>query len=185
MPTMTPRIICELAAHEGLIREAYKDSVDVWTWSIGITNSSGHSVHPRYLDKPQTLERCLEIYIWLLTTKYLPGVEDAFSGHSLTEGQLGAALSFHYNTGGIRKASWVKRWKAGDTAGAKSAFMNWSNPPEIIPRREKERDLFFDGTWTGDGRTTEYQVRKPSYKPNWSSGVRVDIAAIVEDILNG
>ena len=61
--------------------------------------------------------------------------------------------------------------------------MNWSSPPEIIPRRRKERDLFFSGTWTSDGRATEYPVSKPSYTPNWGGAKKVDIKDALEDIL--
>lgn len=38
---ITARVALELASHEGLVRQAYKDSVGVWTWSIGITSASG------------------------------------------------------------------------------------------------------------------------------------------------
>ena len=162
---LTARIVLELAQHEGLVREAYRDSQDVWTWSIGITSSSGHKVYPRYKDSPQTVLRCVEVYEWAIRTNYLPAVEEVFGNINLTEGQIGAALSFHYNTGGLRVAQWAKRFKSGDIAGAKASFMNWSSPTEIIPRRRKERDLFFDGTWVSDGTTLEYDVRKPSYKP--------------------
>lgn len=55
----------ELASHEGLVRRAYKDSVGVWTWSIGITNATGHNVE-RYIGKPQTRQHCLAIYVWAL-----------------------------------------------------------------------------------------------------------------------
>ncbi len=166
---VTARAALELISHEGLIREAYKDSAEVWTWSIGITNSSGHKVYPRYKDNPQTIERCLEVYKWLLLKKYAPAVHEVFSGFELTEEQFAAALSFHYNTGGIRRASWARQWKAGETNKAYRSFMNWSKPPEIIDRRKKERDLFFKGKWTNIGHVTEYKVRKPSYKPNWNS----------------
>ncbi|MGI9481201.1 MAG: lysozyme [Hyphomicrobiales bacterium] len=82
-----------------------------------------------------------------MRNKYAPAVEDVFQGHALTEAQFGAALSFHYNTGGIRRASWAKLWKAGQIAAARKAFMNWSKPKSIIKRRKAERDLFFDGRW--------------------------------------
>ncbi len=179
---ITSKIAGELIQHEGLVREAYKDSVGVWTWSVGVTSSSGHKVYPRYKDNPQPLKRCFEVYEWLLRTKYLPPVQRAFDGRTLTESQLGAALSFHYNTGGIGRASWVKKWLDGDIAGARSSFMNWRKPPEIIPRREKERDLFFDGTWTLSWKATEYQVNKPSYSPNWASATQIDIKDTLEEL---
>ena len=94
MRTLTPRIVGEILQHEGLAREAYRDSVGVWTWSVGITDASGHRVS-RYRDNPQPLERCLEVFVWLLTTRYLPAVLAAFGAREPTEPQLAAALSVH------------------------------------------------------------------------------------------
>lgn len=171
---LTKRIALEIAQHEGMVRQAYKDSVGVWTWSVGITSASGHHVE-RYIDNPQSMQRCLDVWVWVLG-KYADAVKRAFEGFELTENEFGAALSFHYNTGAIGRASWVQRWKAGDKAGARKAFMNWRSPAEIIPRRKAERDLFFDGTWTNDGTITEYtRVNSGSYTPVWSSALRVDI----------
>jgi lysozyme len=172
---LTAKVVAELIAHEAIVEECYKDSKGIWTWSVGVTNASGHRIHPDYLDKPQSTRICLEIFIQLLRDKYVPAVEAAFAGHPLTEAQFAGALSFHYNTGAIKTADWVRKWKAGDIAGAKNDIMNWRKPPEIIPRREKERDLFFDGKWSQDGKATVYPVRKPSYSPNFSAGKRVDV----------
>ena len=52
---ITVKIAQEIVSHEAIVREAYKDSVGVWTWSVGITNASGHKVFPRYKDNPQSL----------------------------------------------------------------------------------------------------------------------------------
>lgn len=177
---ITPRVALELASHEGLVRQAYKDSVGVWTWSIGITNASGHNVD-RYIGNPQTLERCLEVYVWALE-KYANDVRKVFKDKPLNEHQFAAAVSFHYNTGGIARASWVKKWLAGDVAGAKKDFMNWSKPKEIIPRREKERDLFFDGKWSNNGTVTEYTRVKANGQIDWSSAKRTNIKDEMERV---
>ncbi|UIJ43737.1 hypothetical protein LZK98_11610 [Sphingomonas cannabina] len=175
---ITVPVALEIAGHEALVQEAYLDSVKVWTWGIGVTDKSGHRVQ-RYKDNPQPIARCVEVFIWLLRTKYLPEVQDAFADCALTEAQLAAALSFHFNTGAIHRADWVRAWKMGSVETAHAAFMNWRSPASIIPRREKERDLFFDGVWSNDGTTLHYDVRKPSYTPNWSSARRIDISGEV------
>ena len=179
---ITPNIAAELIAHEGLVREAYRDVVGIWTWGIGVTSASGHKVYPRYVDNPQTLKRCFEVFEWLVRTKYLPPVQAAFAGHTLSEAELGAALSFHYNTGGIGRASWVKQWKAGNVSGARAAIMNWRKPPAIIPRRQKEQALFFDGVWSNTGTAVEYKVNKPSYTPDMGSAQSVAIKDVLEDL---
>lgn len=172
---LTERVALELIGHEAIVREAYKDSEGVWTWGIGVTSRSGHAVD-RYRDNPQTIQRCLEVYLWLCRTKYGPEVLAAFKGRPLTEAQFAAALSFHYNTGAIARADWVESWLAGNVQRARAEFMNWRSPPSIIERREKERDLFFDGRWSQAGTATVYEVvNKPSYSPRWSSARKVDI----------
>lgn len=179
---ITARIALELISHEAIVREAYKDSEGVWTWGVGVTSASGHRVE-RYKDNPQTIQRCLEIFAWLLRTKYGPDVVKAFAGRPLTEAQFGAALSFHYNTGAIRTADWVESWVAGQVDKARAEFMNWRKPASLIERREKERDLFFDGRWSGDGRATLLEVSKPSYAPRWSSARKVEVRADLEAAL--
>ncbi|HEX7720453.1 MAG TPA: hypothetical protein VF389_11655 [Woeseiaceae bacterium] len=171
---LTLRVAQEIIEHEAIVPEAYKDSVGVWTWGIGVTSASGHKVN-RYIDNPQPIERCIEIFVWLLRNRYVPGVEKAFAGHKLAEHELAAALSFHYNTGAIGRATWVKDFKRGHLGTARQSFMNWVTPPEITARRRKERDLFFDGRWSADGRATVYPVRKPSYAPNFRAGRQEDI----------
>lgn len=167
-------VLAELVSHEGIVLEAYKDSKGIWTWGIGVTNSSGHKVL-RYKDNPATLNKVLEIFEWLVRSKYLPAVEKAFT-RPLTKAQLAAALSFHYNTGAISRASWVKSFNKGDYGKAEQEIMNWRTPAEIVERRGKERDLFFHGKWSNDGTAVLYEkVNKPSYTPKWSSAKKVNI----------
>ncbi|WP_371346451.1 glycoside hydrolase family protein [Ancylobacter sp. IITR112] len=175
-------VALEVASHEGLVRQTYKDSKGIPTWSIGVTSASGHDVD-RYVGKPQPLEHCLAVFAWLLENKYAPAVRKAFGSRTLTQAQFAAALSFHYNAGAISRASWVKKWLAGDIAGARKAFMDWRKPAEIIPRREKERDLFFDGKWSNDGKITEYTRLTGKMTPDWGSARRVDARAALKAAL--
>lgn len=179
---LTARVAMEIIGHESIVREAYKDSEGIWTWGIGVTNASGHHVN-RYKDNPQTIARCIEIYLWLLRTQYIPDVLKAFEGYAISEGQFAAALSFHYNTGAIATADWVDDWKSGKTDLARTSIMNWRSPHAIIPRREKERNLFFDGEWASDGLATIYPVKKPSYRPDFAHPERVDIRPILNGLL--
>lgn len=178
---ITPKVALEVAHHEAIIREAYKDSVGVWTWSAGLTNASGHNVE-RYIGKPQPMRRCLEVFIWALED-YADDVRDVFKEHTLSEAQFAAALSFHWNTGAIHRASWVREWKKGNTAKAYNGFLAWRKPPEIIPRRKAERALFFSGKWSGDGMTTEYTRLTSRKTPVWGSAVKRDISDIIAELL--
>jgi len=181
---ITVRSHMEIICHEAIVLQAYKDSVGVWTWGVGVTDKSGHKVHPRYLGNPQTITRCLEVYEWLIRTKYLPEVRAAFGRVQLNEHQLAAALSFHWNTGAIHRASWVDSFKRGNVGQAKHEIMNWRKPAEIIKRREAERDLFFDGRWTSRGTTARIIPRVFSNgNPNWGSSYQKDIGLELTDVL--
>lgn len=179
---LTARGCMELVGHEAIVCEAYKDSLGIWTWGIGVTDGSGHKV-ARYIDNPQPISKVLEIFIWLVRSKYLVDVRKAFGSRQLTEAQLAAALSFHYNTGAIGKALWVKQWLNGHVDEARASFMTWRSPPSIIERREKERDLFFDGKWSSDGFAVVLPVRKPSYQPDFKHSHRVDIRPDLQQLL--
>ena len=61
---------------------------------------------------------------------------------------------------------------------ARKAFMSWSKPQDIIPRRKAERDLFFDGKWSNDGKATEYTKVTKSGNIVWSSAKRVRLPAM-------
>ncbi|RVQ67566.1 hypothetical protein EKN06_06340 [Croceicoccus ponticola] len=163
-PTITPRIAAELIHHEGLVREAYRDSVGVWTWSVGITDASGHRVG-RYRDQPQPLSRCLEVYLWALQNRYLPAVLDAFGAVRPEEHELAAALSFHWNTGAIGRAEWMRHLRESDRKRARRAMLDWCRPASLATRRKREQALFFEARWAGDGTAIVYEVAKPSYQP--------------------
>jgi len=173
-PLLSERMLLEIAEHEGLVLEVYLDSVGVPTWGFGVTAESGHAIG-RYKGRRSTVVRAIEVYEWLLRTKYLPEVLAAFKGRDLTEEQTTAALSFHWNTGAIGRAEWVKSFLKGQRQQAWLEFMNWSKPREIISRRKAERDLFFDGRWSGDGVVTFYERVRPNGAIDWSSARLIDI----------
>lgn len=180
---LTVRGAGELIGHEAIVLEWYKDSEGIGTWGIGVTNKSGHNVD-QYKDKPQTLEHVLEVYIWLLRKSYLPEVLKAFAGRALSEAQLSAALSFHYNTGAVLRTDWVQLWLAGKTADARKHFTShYLNGGDLQERRNKEAALFFDGKWAGDGKATILGVNKPSYTPSWKSAKRVPIVAALTEAM--
>ncbi len=180
---LTTRIAMEILSHEAIVREAYRDSVDVWTWGVGITEYSGHRILPRYQDNPQTLRWCLEVFLRVLHENYIPAVNACFDGYPLSECQFGAALSFQYNTGGLSKADWVQEWKDGEIEAARISIMNWRKPAQIIGRRTCECALFFDGVWSNDGTVKEYSVSKPTYYPDPDSKRPIAVQTVLEDLL--
>ena len=172
--TLTYRGALELASHEALVRQTYKDSVGVLTWCVGMTNATGHRVE-RYIGKPAPLQHCMNVFVWALRN-YAKQVDEAFAGVPLTEAQYAAALSFNWNTGAIKRATWVQYFRKGQIEKARQAFMNWTKPSEIARRRALERDLFFDGKWSNNGTMTEYTRVRANMQPDWSSAKRIDVS---------
>lgn len=171
----------EVATYEALIRQTYKDSEGVLTWSIGITAATGHEVK-RYIGKPSSVQNCINVYIWALE-KYAQEVDEAFGSFPLKQHERAGAISFHWNTGKIKTASWVKKFKAGDRAGAERAFLAYNKPKSIIGRRKKEADLIFRGKWSQTGLITEYTKVRANLTPIWASAVKIMITPEVERAL--
>ena len=62
------------------------------------------------------------------------------------------ALSFHFNTGAIRRATWVKKLRAGDAAAAEGGLKAWIKAggrtyKGLVRRRAEEADLIFRGVY--------------------------------------
>lgn len=166
--------LAEIASHEGIVTSKYRDSVGVYTIGIGHTASAG-SPNPVSISRELSIAEIMDIFAHDIA-KFEARVNKAFT-RKLTQSQFDAAVSFDFNTGGIHKATWVGKFNAGDTAGAKKSFMNWSKPKEIIPRRQKERDLFFSGKYSGGGYANVYPASNG--KVLWSAGKRVNVMSLM------
>jgi len=159
-----------IASHEGIVLSRYFDSVGVATIGIGHTKAAGNP-------DPATFAGSLMIgeAFGLLRhdiMKYEADVNRAVKV-PLAQHEFDALVSFHYNTGQIGKASFVKRLNAGDRAGAIKGIMDWRKPPEIIPRRAAERDLFKTGVYPAPFATV-YPADKNG-RVQWGQGKRVDL----------
>ena len=163
------RGLAEIAAHEGIVLSKYKDSVGVWTIGIGHTKNAG-APDPMTIKSDLPLKDVMEIFARDIA-KFEKRVSKAFK-RKLTQSQFDAAVSFDFNTGGIQRASWVKLFNSGNDQSARRAFMKWRKPREIIPRRQAECDLFFDGQYSGDGTANVYSATSKG-KVLWSSGRKV------------
>jgi lysozyme len=144
------RGIAALMMHEGIVPAPYLDSVGVWTFGVGHTAAAGapipHDI-PRGMpaDLDRALVRVMDVFRADLA-KYEAAVARAFP-NGIRQHEFDAAVSFHFNTGAIARATWAKHLRAGDTAAAARAIMSWLKPSKIYERREAERDLLLHGTY--------------------------------------
>jgi len=130
------------------------DSVKVLTYGIGHTAAAGEP-YPRNMtpgmpkDLDAELLRVFEVFRKDLE-KYEADVNRAIKVE-VSQHEFDAAVSFHFNTGGIHRASWVKALNNGDRSKAGMFIMNWKKPKTIIPRRKAEQNLFRNGIYPEGG----------------------------------
>ena len=167
---VTPKQAAFVTSLEGAVASPYYDSVGVLTWGVGHTAAAGApdpSTLPDNSDQP--LERVFSVFMKDLQ-RYADEVDRAIAVR-LTEAERGAAISFHYNTGAIGRAAWVRHLNEGRKDRAIASIMNWGRPPEIIPRRQRERDLLANGDW-GNLKATLYTAR--NRRVQWGSARIID-----------
>lgn len=168
--------LIEIASHEGIVTSPYRDSVGIWTVGIGHTASAG-APDPAKNRRDYSIDEIMEIFARDIA-RFENRVNAAFKVKP-TQAQFDAAVSFDYNTGGINRAGWLKDFNAGNASAARRAFMRWCKPPQIIPRRQKECDLFFEGRYSSAGKANLYPALNG--KVHWAQGRQVDIAALLNE----
>lgn len=128
---------------EGTVLTAYRDAVGRWTIGDGLTKSSG-VIDP----KPGmviTLEESDRLTKLALARNYEPAVNKAMPGANQHE--FDAGVLFHWNTGAIGRASWVRAWqdKVRDWGKISAKFMAWNKGGgKVLPGLTRRRRLEFN-----------------------------------------
>lgn len=141
-----------LALHEGIVPAPYLDGVGVLTYGIGHTAAAGE-VDPKDIPAgmPENLDEAVDTVVKLFmkaVTQYEDAVNKAIKV-PVEQHEFDAAVSFHYNTGAISRAAWVKHLNENpdDREGAAKKILNWMKPAMIKKRRTAEYTLFLTGTY--------------------------------------
>ena len=149
-----------LAMSEGIVPAPYLDSVGVWTFGIGHTAAAGIPDPAKMArGNPANLDGAVRVALRVFRddlASYEAAVTRALRV-PVEQHEFDALVSFHFNTGGIGRATLTRLLNEGDKAGAAEAFMGWRRPPEIIPRRQAEQRLFRGGVYPS-GRVPIYSV---------------------------
>lgn len=162
--------LIELAGHEGIVLEPYKDSVGVWTIGVGHTKAAGPP-DPKTSRKLE-LHEAIDLFKHDLKS-YVRDVNQVVK-IGINQHQFDALVSFHYNTGGIEEAALVQSLNAGHVDLAGEQFMNWRRPPSIIKRRKKEQRLFQHAVYSNRGEVPLYSATSDG-RVKWSSRKNVNI----------
>lgn len=149
--------IADLKSEEGVVLRAYRDVVGVWTIGCGLTAASG-VVKPKagMVITEVEADRLLKA---ALARNYEPTVEVAMAHVAESkvtrpkQHEFDAGVSFHFNTGAIKKAGWVKKWVAGASAhDVRSSLLQWAKGggkvlPGLVARRGREADMLLNGVY--------------------------------------
>jgi lysozyme len=173
MPTMTFSTdgLRELVGHEAIVQTRYLDSVKVWTIGIGHTAKAGPPDPKTYLGE-MPIDEVIALYRKDLV-RYVADVNKALTT-TVSQTEFDALVSFHFNTGGIFRASLVKSLNKGDRKLAAKQFLNWKSPPSIIGRRTKEQTLFATGAYQNGGKGLLVPADKAG-KVLWGKGKSIDL----------
>lgn len=155
----SPKGIAALEAEEGVVLRAYRCPAGIWTIGAGLTAASG-VVRPK-AGMVITKEAATALLGKALRQNYEPTVEMAMSvvsGSMVTrpkQHEFDAGVGFHFNTGAIKRASWVKKWVArASRADILKALKLWNKGggkvlPGLVDRREREAAMLLDGVYHG------------------------------------
>ena len=133
---------------EGLRLEAYKDPVGIWTIGYGTTAAAGLGITPKAGVK--ITEAQAEGYLLAALDKFAAGIRPAITA-PINENEWGAFLSLAYNIGpgAFKKSSALRKFNAGDKAGAANAILLWNKAggkvlAGLTRRRAAEKTLFLE-----------------------------------------
>lgn len=126
--------------------EAYPDpGTGAEPWTIG-WGSTGKGIGPGTV---WTQTQC-DARLLIDLSRYGTEVAEAIGDAPTTQNQFDALVSFHYNTGAIRRATLTKLHRQGRFDAAGREFMKWVNAggrplAGLVRRRQAERDLYQKG----------------------------------------
>lgn len=133
---------CARTRPDGLV-EAYPDPGSGGApWTIG-WGATGHGITSETVWTRQQCDDRLSSDL----RRYARDVNDALGGAPTSQAQFDALVSFHYNTGAIRRATLTRLHRAEDYRGALSEFSRWNRAggrvmEGLVRRRSAEARLY-------------------------------------------
>jgi GH24 family phage-related lysozyme (muramidase) len=156
--TTSPQGYTVIRSFEGRALKAYRDEVGVWTIGYGQTNNDasvlGFEIKAGTTITAQQAEDLLKVS---MVRRYEPAVNKAMGPGNPTQAAFDAGGSFHYNTGAIERATWVKDFVAHDTGAVRPHLMQWNKAggnvlAGLTRRRAREADMILLGDYGPEGK---------------------------------
>jgi len=149
----SPKGIDFLIAEEGLVPYAYNDPQTHATSGVAhplhrgpVTAADRAQWGPKAKPKPREL--VVRLLHEDLADRFEPAVRDTIK-KPLKAHQFDAlvSLAFNIGAGGFKGSTVARCLNQGDFRGAADAILMWKKPPELLPRRRRERELFLTGRY--------------------------------------
>lgn len=146
--TTSPRGRAALKLEEGDVLKAYRCPAGRWTIGVGLTKASGVvDPKPGMVITAGESDRLLTL---ALRRNYEPAVNAVMPGAA--QHVFDGAVSFHFNTGAIKRASWVRDWKARNWARVERSLKAWNKGggkvlTGLVRRREREYAMIRSGIY--------------------------------------
>lgn len=165
--------VAALEQEEGVVLRAYRDVVGVWTIGAGLTAASG-VVTPK-AGMVISREEATSLLQKALRDRYEPAVEMAMTRTDKApverplQHEFDAGVSFHWNCGTIRKATWVKLWKAkAPHLTIRTSLLQWNKGggkvlPGLTDRRQREAAMLLYAVY----RTKQPNQHFPAQWASW------------------
>lgn len=137
-----------LERQEGVVLKAYRCPAGKWTIGGGLTAASGVvKPHAGLVITSKEARRLLRL---ALDRNYEPTVREALP--DANQHEFDGAVSFHFNTGAIQRASWVKAWRARNWPEVRSRLNAWRKGggkvlPGLVSRRAEEYQVIRFGKY--------------------------------------
>jgi len=130
-----------LDQEEGDVLRAYRCPAGILTISRGLTAASGvvRPVPGMVITQAES-DRLTRL---ALARNYEPAVEQAMAPGKPAQHEFDAGVLFHWNTGAIGRATWVRLWLKRAWASVEPAFKSWNKAGGkavggLVRRRERE-----------------------------------------------
>ena len=170
-----------LVGHEGIVQSRYKDAVGVWTIGVGHTAAAG-APDPAKFAGTMTMREVFDL-LRRDVAKYEAAVSRAVKV-ALEQHEFDALVSWHYNTGKIARATWLKALNDGRKAAAFAALKTsiitagGERLQALVDRRKAESALAQTGVYPKP--VAMLYPASPQGKVLWSKGKQIDLVRALE-----
>ena len=132
--------VAAIRQREGCRLTAYRDVVGVWTIGVGHT---GRATPPAVTAGMTIIQAQADAMLAADLAPFEAAINKAVA-RPMTQNQFDAmaSLAFNIGAGGFLGSTVVRKFNAGDPAGAADAFLLWEKPAALRARRIGERAQF-------------------------------------------